>query len=1372
MSIFTLNAQTTKTIKAGAFIVDMGQVPQTVGNGLKPYGLIYDLLKNYQVPILWSIKDGKLKDGTDFTIGANNYKGGPFIIEADFRTDSVNARIVYWQSQGVVGITTTSPVTVPVGTTLIKAPNWTLDKKNGLVAIPYFTNAGIPSSAYGGSDAASWKDPSELSTCDDVFIMPHADPVWSTHSNLLDWNLNSKGGIWLGCSAGSHLEDMFNPSDFTKQTNFLSEKIALASGLGPYSENALKLVESHENGIPPYTYDPGLQSDPIMQFMDILDNAVLNGVERIYIPLAAGWRTSTKVGIYQSNNTEKVDNATNHRAAIIAWGNGFGDVNRGKVFIEASHQFNTSSSYSSGGTKGHNVEDEFRIVSFDSKEGDAPTPPPVTGVAQIAAQRVFFNFSFTAAVGKDVVPTITGLPNNAQVLYSGQSLPLSVTVPTGSNINSYTVKWTSSIGGTFSPSSTSASTRFIAPAQTGTCQLSVTITDGCKRVYFDSKPVDIQCQMEITAGVSDPCNAAPNAGSIALNVKNGAGPFVWKYLKTGAADSVSGKGASISGLSAGDYGVTVIGSNGVGCIAKFNTTLTLLNAFSVAKNSSTNASAYGVSDAAASITVTGSNPVYTYKWNNNATTQNLSSVPAGNYSVTVTDSKGCTAKLDNDIVLTQPLAITAIPTLTHVNCYGANTGAINLTVTGGTSPYTFAWDDGITTQNRTSLNAGTYSITVTDAGGAKKYFGFVISQPTAALSISETHVNLLCSNIATGSVSLTLTGGTTAYTYAWTKTGDDTYSATSKNLTNLDYGSYNITVTDGKSCTATKSISITKPNAITISSVNGNLTCNASNDGSATISISGGTGAYTYAWVGPSSFTASTKNITSLAAGTYTLTTTDANSCTSNFTATITQPAAITVTPTITNVNCFGQNTGAATIVVTGGTASYTYAWNDGSVLSTRTNIAAGNYTLTVTDANSCTKITSVPITQPAAAISISESHVNLLCSNSAAVGTISLTVTGGTTAYTYAWTKTGVGVFSATTQNLSSLDSGTYNVTVTDAKSCQVTKAIKITKPIVITISSSNSNLTCNASNDGSATISISGGTGAYTYAWVGPSSFTASTKNITSLAAGTYTLTTTDANSCTSNFTATITQPAAITVTPTITNVNCFGQNTGAATIVVTGGTASYTYAWNDGSVLSTRTNIAAGNYTLTVTDANSCTKITSVPITQPAAAISISESHVNLLCSNSAAVGTISLTVTGGTTAYTYAWTKTGGGVFSATTQNLNSLDIGNYNVNVTDANACTESKAIEITKPSLLSITTSISQPTCSPLLDGSISLTVSGGTSGYTYNWGGGIVTQNRTTVGPGSYSVTVTDAHGCTNTVSPVLAYQNPSPVTPSNISH
>ena len=858
----------------------MGVLPQTVANGLKPYGMIYDLMKNYQVPILWSINPSKAKDGIDFTIGTKNFSGGPFIIEKDFITTDVAARIAYWQTQGVVGVTTVAPLLdVPVGTTLYKAPNWTLDKQNGLIAIPYFTNAGIPSTAYGGPTSATWKNPADLNACDDLFIMPHADPAWLTHGNLYEWNTSFKGGIWLGCSAGSHLEDMFDnvaPVDLTKQTNFLSEKTGSSSGAGPYSQNALILAANHNNGKSPYTYDPTLQGDPIMQFMGIFDAAVSSGAETVYIPLAPGWRTTTKVGVYDPDHTQKVDALDKHRAAIIAWGPGFGSTSNGRVFMEASHSFN----------------------------GTAP--------ANIAAQRVFFNFSFTSAlgvVGKEVIPVISGLPTGT-VLFSGQSLNLGITLPAGVDLvrDGYTIQWTSSGGGAFSPNSTTQNVSFTAPSNLGIAQLKVTLTDGCARATFDSKPVDIQCLMNVTPAVTDICNGASStSGAIQLNVTNGTGPYVWKYLKTGAVDSVSGSGTNLTGLIAGTYGFRIVGGNGAGCVAKVNATVTALPAFSVASSPPSNITSYGASDGAATITVTGGTPSFRYNWSNGATTQNLSNVAAGTYSLTVTDSKNCIANLPSSITLTQPPSLSITPNVTNVACYGQSSGTISLTISGGATPYSFLWNDGVSTQDRTGLKAGTYTVTLTDANGVVRAQGITVTQPSAELTATATATNLLCSNsAANGTVSLSVAGGTATYTYAWTKIGDGAYSASTQNISSLDIGTYNVTVTDAKGCTLAKSAIITKPSALTISASTTDPTCPAdatsnNNDGTITLSVSGGTGSYSYAWSGPTRFISPGNLATAnhLTVGAFVATVTDDNNgCTATYNKTLVAQKLNSVAPT------------------------------------------------------------------------------------------------------------------------------------------------------------------------------------------------------------------------------------------------------------------------------------------------------------------------------------------------------------------------------------------------------------------------------------------------------------------------------------------
>jgi Bacterial Ig domain/Secretion system C-terminal sorting domain/Bacterial cadherin-like domain len=446
----------TETLASGSFIINMGATnPNTIANGLKPYGLVYDLMRTHKVPVKWVISQTKLKDGADFTYNGIQYKGGTFIIPAEFRTAAVNSRISFWQAQAVIGTTTTSPLTVNVTYTLTAVPRWTFDGVNGSIAQSYLTNAGITLTAFPG--AFNFKGVSLLDCCDDLFVMPHADPTWVTHNRLFSWNRDCRGSIWGACHMVSALENSINPANTTQQMNFLTERTSAVTPT-PWPNNSLTLWTQHLPGSAPYTHR--LFSDPVAQYMGTTDAAQLNGSEQIYIPkqtAPARWRSGVNIIAYDPSqaNVPVVNPDLSNAAVTIAYGFGFNDPTRGYVMYEAGHSHN-------------------KITAGD-----------------VAAQRAFLNFSFFQQIPKAPQLTSSGI-TNGQAIVSGNSINALVTATSPLTGITFSYQWTSTCGGTFS-STTAANTTFTAPAvgANTNCIITCTATDNCGRKSFKSFSINI-----------------------------------------------------------------------------------------------------------------------------------------------------------------------------------------------------------------------------------------------------------------------------------------------------------------------------------------------------------------------------------------------------------------------------------------------------------------------------------------------------------------------------------------------------------------------------------------------------------------------------------------------------------------------------------------------------------------------------------------------------------------------------------------------------------------------------------------------------------------------------------------------------------------
>ncbi|RPJ58998.1 MAG: hypothetical protein EHM12_07340, partial [Dehalococcoidia bacterium] len=614
-----------------------------------------------------------------------------------------------------------------------------------------------------------------------------------------------------------------------------------------------------------------------------------------------------------------------------------------------------------------------------------------------------------------------------------------------------------------------------------------------------------------------------------------------------------------------------------------------------------------------------------------------------------------------------------------VLCFGNATATATANPAGGTGIYTYSWNTTPvqTTQTATALIAGNYTVTVTDANSCSVTSSVTITEPASALSILTAQVNVKCFGDNTGSATATPSGGTGVYTYSWNSTPVQTTATAS----NLPFGVYTVTVTDANNCTETEIVTITQPaNPLTVTTTQVDAGCFGETTGSATAIPAGGTLPYTYSW--DTTPVQTTATATGLGTGTYTVTITDGAACVTSIPVNINQPAAaLTASATKTDVACFGDATGTATAVPSGGTGPYTYSWDSTPVQTTvtATGLPVGTYTVTVTDFNGCIVTTSATLAQPAAALSVSTTQVNVLCFGNAS-GTATANPAGGTGPYSYSWDTTPV----QTTQTATGLIAGTYIVTLTDANSCTTSESVTITQPptgMSGTIAA-QTNVLCYGNSTGSVTVSGAGGTAPYEYS-LNAGAYQAS-GTFGTLTAGIYTVTVRDATlSCTFDVPVTITEPAAaLSATTTKADVACFGGSSGSATAVPAGGTGPYTYSWNTIPVQTTitATGLVIGTYTVTVTDANSCIATANAAITEPVAALSPTTSQVNILCFGEA-TGSATAIPAGGTGPYTYSWNSSP----VQTTATATGLTAGTYTVTVTDFNSCTTTATATLTQP---------------------------------------------------------------------------------------
>jgi len=629
--------------------------------------------------------------------------------------------------------------------------------------------------------------------------------------------------------------------------------------------------------------------------------------------------------------------------------------------------------------------------------------------------------------------------------------------------------------------------------------------------------------------------------------------------------------------------------------------------------------------------------------------------------------------------------------------------------------------------------------------------------------------NILCNGSSTGELTVTPYFGTYPYTYAWTLNGSP-ISLTDSVATGLSPGNYAVTVTDFNGKVASTSATITEPTALAISgTATAALNCYGDADGAISITPSGGVAPYRYYWntTDGNVVTETTKDQAGLIAGTYSVTLTDTNGCTLDRYFTIAQPQKIVFSGS-TVVHIDNVTTGSVTLNVTGGTPAYTdYNWSSGQ---TTQNIAGlnvgGDYKVTVTDSHTCQADTTFWVDDQRVFYATLQTKTDVLCkggsSGTATIawanstsGNVTVTITGQTP---QVYTSATSGTHYAT-----GLAAGNYVATVDDGVETK-TANFTIAEPAsVLSASAVGSITTCYGGSDGLVNLTVAGGTAPYNYLW---SPGGATSQDLSNQPAGTYSVVVTDANGCTVPTSASITQPNDITYTIDVTTpISCYGSRDGALTINnVQGGTGAYVYMWSNTLTSQSITNLAKGSYWAIVTDDNGCYKKVYQTLAQPTQ-VSASFAVTDPMC-NGGSDGSIAITPSGGTPGYDYS---VNGGAYDVSA-NISGLIAGNYNIVVRDNNLCTRPYSATLNEPAAIVITPSPTNPTCPESTNGSIGISVAGGTWPYGYFWttsdGSGIVqgAQNQSALSPGTYTLLLTDAHSCSKSIDVTLTAQNPSP--------
>ncbi|MEX0813146.1 MAG: HYR domain-containing protein, partial [Chitinophagales bacterium] len=713
---------------------------------------------------------------------------------------------------------------------------------------------------------------------------------------------------------------------------------------------------------------------------------------------------------------------------------------------------------------------------------------------------------------------------------------------------------------------TGDTTSSIGDLGAGTYEVTVTDDNGCEATAtYEITEAD---ELEITSDVTNVTCEDGNDGIIEVIVSGGITPYTYLWLD---GDSSATK----TGLGEGYYSVMVTDS--VGCTVNASFFIGTDNVLTL--NSGVTNATCGDSNGVASINVSGGNAPYNFAWSNNQSGSTIDSLLPGVYTVSVTDSSGCTAVRQVEVNNISDIELDAA--VNNPTCPDFDNGSIDLIVSGTSGDVTYSWSTSDTTQNISGLVAGVYSVTVSDTTGCSAVYSAELTDDNNIdLNIQTNQATCDSSN---GSATPIVSNGTAPYAFEWSDFSTDSI------LSGVSAGLYGLTVTDVNGCSVSDVVNIDNPGIPDMILSKVDLSCNDNNSGSINTMITGN-GPFTFIWSNGDT----TQNIARLSAGTYSVTATDVNGCEAVRHIEINQPIAITIDADYENVSCFNGSDGSIDLDISGGISPYDVIWSHGDTSTNLTGLSADTYDVTVTDANGCEAMTSVLISEPDELIVSLDSISQQSCAlNDAA---IFVSTEGGTLPYTYVWSNDDT----LNQAYQTGLSGGTYSVFVFDANECfSDTLTFEIHELDSVSLSVVEyADITCNSDSTGFIDLEVSGGHMPYSYWW----STGDTTEDLSGLAAGNYYVVVSDSNGCYSDtLSMELTEPDSLTLEiVSVENETCESASDGVVIVNASGSNGPpYSYDWSGGMSGDSIGGLTGGIYVVTVSDTVGCSKTLEVTV-----------------------------------------------------------------------------------------------------------------------------------------------------------------------------